>query len=225
MRKGFTLIELLIVVAIIAILAAIAVPNFLEAQVRAKVSRVKADQRSLATAIESYYVDNNNYPATDSSNEQAASGYGVNNVPGASQELLGLPTFRRKKDDIDGLSTLTTPISYISSYFPDPFAKTKQGKYIYSVANEFALGQEIGRSGWIVWSFGPDNDEVPFGQLQPGDIGLANYTLPAGMELTRVSESWYSPNAQVPSLNLITWGTYDPTNGSTSNGDVYRVKQ
>src|SRR6187401_1687051 len=61
---AFTLIELLIVVAIIAILAAIAVPNFLEAQVRAKVSRVRNDQRSLATGIETYFVDNNTYPVS-----------------------------------------------------------------------------------------------------------------------------------------------------------------
>jgi type II secretion system protein G len=62
--KGFTLIELLIVVAIIAILAAIAVPNFLEAQVRAKVSRVKSDMRSIATALEAYRTDGNRYPPT-----------------------------------------------------------------------------------------------------------------------------------------------------------------
>jgi prepilin-type N-terminal cleavage/methylation domain-containing protein len=59
---GFTLIELLIVVAIIAILAAIAVPNFLEAQTRAKASRARSDLRTIATGLEAYRVDHNNYP-------------------------------------------------------------------------------------------------------------------------------------------------------------------
>jgi len=61
-KTGFTLIELLIVVAIIAILAAIAIPNFLLAQVKSKVARVKKDLQSIATGLESYYVDNNEYP-------------------------------------------------------------------------------------------------------------------------------------------------------------------
>ena len=60
--SGFTLIELLIVVAIIAILAAIAVPNFLEAQTRSKISRVKGDMRSIELAVEAYRVDCNAYP-------------------------------------------------------------------------------------------------------------------------------------------------------------------
>lgn len=66
MRKSalcaFTLVELLIAVAIIAILAAIAVPNLLESQARSKVSRAKADLRTLKTALEAYAVDENSYP-------------------------------------------------------------------------------------------------------------------------------------------------------------------
>ena len=61
-RRGFTLIELLVVVAIISILAAIAVPNFLHAQVRAKLAHCQENMRTVATALESYAVDYQAYP-------------------------------------------------------------------------------------------------------------------------------------------------------------------
>jgi general secretion pathway protein G len=65
-EKGFTLIELLIVVAIIGIIAAIAIPNLLNAIDRGKQKRTMADMRSIGTAVESYAVDNNQYPVAGS---------------------------------------------------------------------------------------------------------------------------------------------------------------
>jgi type II secretion system protein G len=61
-EEGFTLIELLIVVAIIGIIAAIAIPNLLNAIDRGKQKRTMADLRSIGTSIEAYAVDNNVYP-------------------------------------------------------------------------------------------------------------------------------------------------------------------
>jgi general secretion pathway protein G len=63
-QKGFTLIELLIVVAIIGIIAAIAIPNLLNAIDRGKQKRTMADMRSIGTAAESYAIDVNVYPST-----------------------------------------------------------------------------------------------------------------------------------------------------------------
>ena len=60
-RKGFTLIELLIVVVIIGILAAIAIPKFSNTKEKAYVAAMKSDLRNLVTAEESYFADNLTY--------------------------------------------------------------------------------------------------------------------------------------------------------------------
>jgi len=95
--KAFTLIELLIVVAIIAILAAIAVPNFLEAQVRAKTARVKSDLRAIAIALEAYTLDHNSYPPDQDNN------------PNSTAER--------------GYSFITSPVAYLTMKPNDPFSR------------------------------------------------------------------------------------------------------
>ena len=64
MRKGFTLIELLIVVVIIGILAAIAIPKFANTKQKAYITAMKSDLRNLVTAEEAYFADSSQYTAT-----------------------------------------------------------------------------------------------------------------------------------------------------------------
>lgn len=63
--KGFTLIELMIVVAIIGILAAIAIPNFIKFQCRSKQSEAKVNLKALYVAEEAYYSEFDQYAAMD----------------------------------------------------------------------------------------------------------------------------------------------------------------
>lgn len=226
-QRGFTLIELLIVVAIIAILAAIAVPNFLEAQVRAKVSRARNDMRSLATGLESYYIDNNTYPAMTLTANQSPD-FGFYTTPPTAN--FGR-TFRLRQTPSANLLTLTTPIAYLTSYFADPFASVRGTTFRY-----FTDG-----AGWILGSWGPDNDQATGGDLGWAEgslaVGLGNaaYGLAGTPARDGIVETVYDSRVAQPSLLLITGGwnsspvrgayTYDPTNGSVSEGDVWRVKQ
>jgi type IV pilus assembly protein PilA len=74
-QNGFTLIELLIVVVIIGILAAIAIPKFANTKGKANMAAMKSDLRNLSTAEEGYYYDNRTYTlSTDSLNFEATGG-------------------------------------------------------------------------------------------------------------------------------------------------------
>ncbi len=65
LQKGFTLIELMIVIAIIAILAAILIPNFIHARAESQTAACEGNEKQIATAMEEYAVDNNGtYTAT-----------------------------------------------------------------------------------------------------------------------------------------------------------------
>lgn len=192
-RRAFTLIELLIVVAIIAILAAIAIPNFLEAQTRAKVSRVRADHRSIATALESYRVDYNMYPDW----------YQVTGFDFVSETYTEPPV-------------LSTPTAYITSYasiFGDPFRPQlsaswwDSGLYLYhskSMIVNINRGLYGGSSDWepTEWFM-----EI-FGIAGARET---HWWILGSSGPDRIL--WVDAAMQIP---------YDTTNGTASEGDIVR---
>jgi prepilin-type N-terminal cleavage/methylation domain-containing protein len=116
---GFTLIEMLIVVGIIAILAAIAVPNLLEAQTRSKVARVKSDLRTVAMAIETYRQANNSVPHCIIYCEKHLD---TDGLPG--KELRGAEWLTR-------VYALTTPVAFLSTAnWVDPFIRARSHRHL-----------------------------------------------------------------------------------------------
>ncbi len=150
MKKAFTLIELLIVVAIIGILAAIAVPNFLNAQMRARIANAESDMKTLDTALEMYRMDNNIYPPWKDDD-------GSNRNP-VGRRLIGL----------------STPIAYISQVPQDPFVFGAPGQVLvdqheaYTTYDYIDAWATVNYSGatvlspafrcseWRINSYGPD---------------------------------------------------------------------
>jgi prepilin-type N-terminal cleavage/methylation domain-containing protein len=212
---AFTLIELLIVVAIIAILAAIAVPNFLEAQTRSKVSRVYADFRSIATAIESYAVDTNKYPyclGPDTSSTNPNNWF-----------FPDPPT-----DYAQGFATrlrmLTSPVAFITKIpDEDPFRPAGSRPTGVAYNNSFEYYDVVGASirgggDWAILNTAFmlcggmqafDPDEPPRLDALPKWILFC--VGPDGREPWQFSGDW---------LNEFVF--YDPTNGTVSKGDIYR---
>ncbi|MBN2328381.1 MAG: prepilin-type N-terminal cleavage/methylation domain-containing protein [Candidatus Omnitrophica bacterium] len=153
-RQGFTLIELLIVVAIIGILAAIAVPNFLNAQIRAKCSRAISDMKTIETSLEMYRLDNNDYPPADKALAPGSGDYFHPNE---------IRYYR-----------LTTPVSYLNSIPKDPFATNLQNDFAqwgwaYDYVNNYG-GNHSGGWGhiWRLSSWGPDGVNGWGGQRDGG---------------------------------------------------------
>jgi prepilin-type N-terminal cleavage/methylation domain-containing protein len=197
---AFTLIELLIVVAIIAILAAIAVPNFLEAQTRSKVARVQNDLRTLATAFESYAVDHNR-PPVDMVEYAMTTGAAV-------QERWRC------------YALLTTPVAYLSSFIHDPFPAQA------GVSDEQGVYRDEGKFyfyvNYVKFPAGGSRETAWCEPLRARGYLWSVYSCgPARVE----SQPWIEVMLLNPDAPESLGNVYDATNGTVSRGKIYRTNK
>lgn len=244
---GFTLIELLIVIAIILILISIALPNYLAAQIRAKVARAEADMKSLTTALEFFRTEHSHYPVgTDSPNavgvevkEHFESGgvYGFYTFrtvfSGKAAETLGLMDLPNGTP-VGVVPGLTTPVAYIKTMPTDPFT-TLPGFLTYSYREDRAKPL----IGWVLTSFGPDMDEFENTGKSGSGTSVRTPFLPAldaqvGGRHGDINERAAHPGSDAtgmaggePSRALLAEQmrslAYSPTNGIRSEGDIFRI--
>lgn len=202
-RLAFTLIELLIVVAIIAILAAIAVPNFLEAQTRSKVARVKSDMRTVATGIESYHVDYNKYP------------------PDFQFDAL-IPQ-RDLRSYLPRLVVLTTPVTYLTALPEDTFAAAAIQR-----SAAYASGYQVPYGSGMQNLRRPYTFDYAFRYFPDGRDEEAVFPGLWLQRISRLANVQWALRSVGPDLLATVLGdanlaatSYDPTNGTLSAGDIF----
>ncbi len=151
-KKGFTLIELLIVVAIIGILAAIAVPNFINARLRAQIARVTAELKSVNDAYLMYFMDNHKWPPHLDGDEAQ---HRFVTTPIAYLSTSILDPFQ-----VEGTTDASTIGWYKGQYHEEP-AKQMLSEYFGSGdAAGRRYGRTHARAAFFCRSVGPDLDRL-----------------------------------------------------------------
>lgn len=186
---GFTRFELATILLAIGVLVALAVPNIQEARIRRGFSQHRGDMRSIATAIESYFVDHNLYPAQVPLANFTKQRGKLARMGGAN--LCAMDPGRPGRCD-----GLTTPVGYIIGTVLQDFMAANAGL-------DVPYAYYADAHGWILFSPGPDGD---YDITDPSKVYDSSIPQPS------------------PLLSGGPW-TYDPTNGTLSSGDVYRVHQ